>query len=116
MGSIAGDTKTLSTNVLESELEALKESEIRKRFSSVSDLVRYAIHEVARVEDPILALKWEEARLKRWAVNASVLVVGAAAVFQVTVGSSKIERIRPRLARPSIRQIARQQRESFIAV
>jgi len=111
MGHIAGDTKTLSTNVLETELEALKESDLRNRFDSVSDLVRYAIHEVARVEDPVLAMRWEAARARRWSVNAAVLIIGSLAILQTTLGASQLERARPRLARQSIRQSIR--REQF---
>ena len=95
MGEKAGDTKTLSTNVLETELEALKGSRLRKRFRSVSDLVRYAIHEVAKIEDNELALEWEAARLNRWITNCSVLAVGSLTVLQSVFGSLEPVRRNP---------------------
>lgn len=101
MGEIAGDTKTLSTNILDRQLEALKESKLRNRVGSVSDLVRYAIHAVAKIEDPELARRWEEARTKRWVINASVLIVGGLAVFQTTLCQVGKARSRPQFVRTS---------------
>lgn len=101
MGDIAGDTKNLTANVLEDQLDALKESRLRKRFESLSHLVRYAILEVAKIEDGELAKRWEEAQTKRWVINASVLIVGGLAVFQTTLCQVGKARSRPQFVRPS---------------
>ena len=97
---IAADSRNLVVNILEPQHAALGKAAF-SRGISLGALVRCLLQKGAEIEDPELAAKLREARAKRFAVNAAVLVVGFTAVFQATLAQSDKSRLRPRFVRQS---------------
>lgn len=108
MGAIAADTCQFTKNILKAERSILGKAAFKKLVNT-SELVWGYFMVGCEIQDPELAAQLKKARAQRFAINAAVLLVGFAAVFQATLGHSRLELRRPQLTRSTVRQMVRRE-------
>ena len=96
MSEIASDTCNVSKNLLKTERALLGRRSVEKQMKGVGDILWKYFMVGCEIEDPELAAKLKEARVKRFSINAVVVVVGLTAVLQTTLTASEIARRKPR--------------------